>query len=366
MNLEVLRIERFRNIAMLEFFPHAAMNFIVGSNGSGKTSLLEALSVLSTLRSFRDNKKQALVQFGKPQAFLHASVTDGVSHATVDMEIADTRFTRVAMNGKNLKSGSQYLRQNMRSHAVVFHPSDHELIRLDARFRRRYFDHLLAAEDTQYGVHLRDYARALVQRNALLRDTLQTSHTQQMIRSLGTILIERGTDIIFTRLKWIEKCNRLLPILWENAQYCSLQYSVVCSHDRDGIHHFLSESFKKVQQAEVRARVTLSGPHRDDVHFFFHGKPLRYASQGEGRLFLLALKLAEVQLYCDTGRKPLFLLDDFSSELDSVHRSMLMHTLRSQRLQVFVTTTDRESIPSDAQVVEMCYGNLRGGRLHDN
>lgn len=397
MKVESLTLRRFRNITDCTLEPDPGINFLMGRNGQGKTSFLEALAYLATLRSFRGSKAQEILQWGADSAEVLCRIhPEEPAFSEWDTELklsfaftdpGRTRATKAAfINGKPYRSSTQYLSQRfghfeLGFHAVVFNPSDHDLVRGDPATRRAYLDRVIAAEDLDYLKTLQKFQRTLEQRNALLKSS-EAPH-REMLREFTEPLARYGAELTQRRLAWIQRlAGRLNDLLHQIAPHqpdLHLIYSsnwVPLQDDFSLVNKYLNplhfsghaslpslelleQAFWKKQAvleaAEWKTGHSLVGPHRDDWTFLLGSQVLKgHGSQGEVRSALLALKLAEIELFHDsTGHGPIFLLDDFSSELDQERRSFLLKSLAEKDLQVFVTTTeDRSPIGARFRIFE--------------
>ncbi len=385
MRLEKLALRNFRNVEDTSFQPDPKLNFLVGQNGQGKTSFLEALSYLSTLRSFRSARSDEVIRWGSESGEVSCTAVDSTgdwkSEFRVAFSITGTnpksgrpRATKSAfINQKPYQSSTQYLCQRFGSvelgfHTIVFNPADHDLVRGEPAIRRAYLDRVLAAEDIDYLKALQKYQRLLEQRNALLRDEVAPSRA--VLAGFTEPMGRLAALIAWKRLDWM---SRLLKPLNNTVQQIAPKQGKLSAfyssnwvpkiaglsiYNNDLISsHFaglpevpslekLEQAFwvqlSALEQAELRSRSSLVGPHRDDWAFFLDGHVLKgHGSQGEVRSALLALKLSEIELFREkTGHRPLLLLDDFSSELDLERRSFLLRFLMATDLQVFVSTTE--------------------------
>lgn len=387
MKVERLTLRNFRNIEETTLEPDPQLNFLVGANGQGKTSFLEALAFLATLRSFRGSKTPEVIRWGCEASDVlctlasDGTIEDGLESWKTDLKLsfaftdaARQKASKVAfINGKAFKSSTSYLSQRFGNfelgfHAVVFNPSDHDLVRSEPAIRRAYLDRAIAAEDVEYLKALSKYQRLLEQRNAVLKS--ENSVARDVLAGFTEPLAKHSAYLTLRRLQWIERLAGLLDETVRKIAPFQPQLKLIyisswvppiedlcISNNHLGSVHFtghgplpsleiLEQAFWKklfaLEAAEWRAGHTLVGPHRDDWSFYLGGQVLKgHGSQGEVRSALLALKLCEVNLFRSvTGHRPLFLLDDFSSELDRERRSFLLRFLSESDLQVFVSTTE--------------------------
>jgi DNA replication and repair protein RecF len=391
MNLESLTLRNFRNVEESTLRADRHLNFLVGANGQGKTSFLEALSYIATLRSFRGAKTEEVVKWGSESSEISCVLTSAVAEPESPLWKTDlgvvfalsrsehsgerkTRSSKVAIiNGKPFRSSTQYLSQRFGAfelgfHSVIFNPSDHDIVRGEPSIRRSYLDRVLAAEDLEYLKVLQKYQRLLEQRNALFKQEIRPSRDHFL--GFTEPLAQYAAVLTYKRLDWMERLlarlNGVVHQIAPNQPDLKAVYvsswvpkigNLCCSNnDLDSVHFAGQEdrpSLEKLEQAfwsqlsvleeaEFKARTSLVGPHRDDWTFFLGNQVLKgHGSQGEVRSALLALKLCEIELFRKrTGHRPLLLLDDFSSELDRERRAFLLRFLLETDLQVFVTTTE--------------------------
>jgi DNA replication and repair protein RecF len=281
------------------------------------------------------------------------------------------------INGKPYKSSTSYLTQRFGSfelgfHAVVFNPSDHDLVRSDPATRRTYLDRVIAAENGQYLKLTSKYQRVVSQRNAILK--AQEKPAREILSGFTEQMGILAAQITYKRLEWLlklaDRLNETVHHIAPHQPALRLVYlsswapktdDLVFNNDNlSGVHftghgslpslelleQFFWNKLSLLEAAEWRSGHSLVGPHRDDWAFYLGNQALRgHGSQGEVRSALLALKLCEIDLFrIETGHRPLFLLDDFSSELDRERRTFLLKYLADSDLQTFVTTTEDSSL----------------------
>jgi DNA replication and repair protein RecF len=372
-----IRLKNFRNIPELRFEPDPRLNYILGDNGQGKTSILEGLSYLSTLRSPRGAKNDEVIRFGETWSEVSATTgnrPDWTSELKVTFARTGERVARTAfIDGKPLRSSTQYLSARFGAvelgfHSIVFNPTDHDLVRGEPGMRRAYLDRTISAENPEYLKTLSRYGSFLEQRNALLKRESRPSESE--LEGFTTPLVQMGAQIARFRLEWLRRLAEILhPALektvpgalplrafylssWikknEGISIPSLEFDPLRFPLQNTLPEleFFEAEFREAllvkREAEWRAGVTLTGPHRDDLALFYGAQPLRgHGSQGETRSALIALKLCEIELFrSKTGHRPILLLDDFSSELDRGRREFLLRHLFETDLQVFVTSTE--------------------------
>lgn len=375
MHLTSLKLIQFRCYADVQLEIPVAGVRIIGDNATGKTSLLEAIGLLATTRSFRGAQDRDLVRWESGQDFGLAPF--GRVEATV--ETSDGRYElgigiQLADDGESVTSKRFELdRHPTPAHKMVGHlttvsfaPEDVQLVIGPPAERRRSLDILISQIDRAYMRHLSRYSRVLRQRNSLLksfardrvRHTAAPAVTQ--IAYWDEQLVAEGGYLIATRASVLSDLNRAMRERSReisaggdfSLRYLSrtdVQVSTLAQMKsaKDAViqaNAQFHDDLESLRRDEFRRGVTLSGPHRDDMLFELDDRSLaRFGSRGQQRLGVLALKLAEADVIASTtGDSPVFLLDDILSELDQSHRSLLLHTVTSHGSQVILTSADRE------------------------
>jgi DNA replication and repair protein RecF len=318
----------------LELGPGATV--VRGANGQGKTSLLEAVSWIATARSFRGVPDAALVRTGAEQAVVRATSSRGDNEVLVEAEIRATGRNRILVNRQPLPRRSE-LGRALR--ATVFAPDDLELVKGSPSRRRGYLDELLVASAARYEAASVDFERILKHRNALLKTGARDPETAMTLDVFDVQLATAGSELVRGRLRLIA---RLAP--WLETAYAELAgepTSVEARYEADwsaepldadavdAVEPRLLEALAARRRDELDRRVTLVGPHRDELRLVLGGLEARtHASQGEQRTLALALRLAGHRVIADViGENPLLLLDDVFSELDADRATALVAQL---------------------------------------
>lgn len=337
-----LALRDFRNFTEAELRPHPRFNVICGENGQGKTNLLEALYWLATLRPLRATRLRELVRWGQRATRVEGEVRrDGLDH---QLAVEVREGERLALReGKNQKA-AQYFGALA---VVLFTPDDVGLVRAAPADRRRFLDRAIF---TGRPAHLADvvaYRRALDGRNALLRDNAADALVEVYEHTLAT----QGARLMAARRAYVERLAprfaAIVAAIAGEALAIELAYRPSLDHeDADALAALWAED-----RARDRDRgFTQRGPHADDLALSLLDRAARnYASQGQQRAIVLALKIAEIQLLEDQHRcTPVLLLDDVSSELDPRRNARLFEFLAAFEGQVFITTTDAAFLKIDA------------------
>lgn len=367
MRILSLALVDFRNYADLTFVPGPGANVLLGANGAGKTNVLEALHLVVTGMSHRASRDREMIRHG-----CHAfSVRARVARVALDGDAVDYQVTMtggrkaVRRAGKELTGRS---RSGAAGGAVVFSPDDLDLIKGAPGGRRTYLDQVLHKADAGYRTLTRRYDAALAHRNRVLSEDYRHATTaagEDQLKPWTEQLILAGATIMQWRMRGLERLAPLAAVAYRavsgGQEQLALAYQPSGTDDpadgppkaesRSGLEEYLRGRFASVAAAERARRVTLAGPHRDDVAVSLGDTPAKtYGSQGQQRSAALALRLAEVELLQDVlGERPLLLLDDVFSELDERRRQALLQLLRldDHDHQTFVTATDLMGLPLD-------------------
>jgi DNA replication and repair protein RecF len=356
MRVTQLSLAGFRSYAAMEAEFPAGPQVVVGDNATGKTNLLESLVVLGTGRSHRAGADSELVAWGAEFARLDASVV-GSSGSTTQLEVV-IALTASGGGRKRTQVNGVARRPSALSAAlpvVLFAPEDMLLISGGPALRRTALDTLVAQIVPAAGATLSTYARAITQRNNLLRSIRDGSAAPDELRFWDRVVIDDGARIVDWRRETLARLAE--PLAAAHAEIApaeerlELRYAtnaepVGAETTNDALRRRLADTAEKEQWNGA----TLIGPHRDDVVFTNGGRDLAgFASRGQQRTAILAFKLAQLDVLRNTlGESPLLLLDDVFSELDPGRRAHLVRRI-GELPQAFVTTTTTEDL--DPQLV---------------
>jgi len=330
-----LRLQHFRSYTDDSFEFNPAVTIIVGPNASGKTNLLEAILVVARGSSYRV-KDADLVQFEAPWARLDARTDEGERIVKLTPQAAVKKLYDI--NGQPLRR----LTVQRTLPVVLFEPNHLRLLSGAPERRRTYLDELLSQTIPTYGTSLRKYKQALAQRNALLKQSERSMHTQ--IFPWNVRLSQLAGELVQSRLALVDQLNASIGELYRALSHSqsevSLRYEPSCEpgqYETNLLHRLESQ-----QELDRQRGFTGSGPHREDMTVLLDGRPVSLtASRGETRTAVLALKIMELQILERVReQKPILLLDDVFSELDGARRHALTNYLANY--QTFITTTDAD------------------------
>lgn len=351
--LDDLRVDRFRNLNRIHLSPDARFNVISGKNGSGKTNLLEAIYFFSALRSFRTVSRQELIQKDAENARLKGVFKGAAAGMEADIELSP-KARKIRKGGKEVTSIAAHFSELP---MVLFHPANMALIQGGPKERRRFMDRALFQADNRYPVLSGDYQRALQSRNQLLKSG-QGAHPA-VLGPYDKQLATLGAQMVKARHQFIAAASSVFEKAFESISL-GLGGSIAYKPDVKGEEEEMLRALNEAFERDSRRGYTSKGPHADDLEVIINGMPAkRFASQGQQRLAVLSLKIAEtVALQASTERIPIMLLDDISSELDRDRNRELFGFLRRVGGQVFITTThlDHVLIDSDRSDFEIRNG----------
>ena len=334
-----LRLQQFRSYADASFEFGTGVNIIVGPNGSGKTNLLEAILVLARGNSYRVSDAD-LVQFDAEWFRLDAQLDAGDARRTVKLQLLPRQTKTYELDDKKY----QRLSLPHMVPVVLFEPNHLQLLHGSPDARRTYLDDLLEQTTTGFGTFRRNYRRILSQRNSLLKRPIRP--TEQELFPWNLRLSELGATIVRARVDLCTQLNATLAEVY--GQISQADTKVVLEYlPKFPVGAYESQLLAKLEShthEDIVRGFTAYGPHREDFSVTFNARAAdEYASRGETRTALLALKIIELQLLESVrGQTPLLLLDDVFSELDGVRRRSLTGFL--QRYQTFLTTTDADVV----------------------
>lgn len=339
-----VNIYNFRNIKNLCFCPGEKLNIIYGDNARGKTNLIESIWMFTGEKSFRKAKESQLILLGEQSARL-------------DLEFfAESRFQNstikwmpqkeIYLNGCKVEKLTDFIGTFT---SIVFSPEDLTLVKGGPKRRRNFLDVALSQVKPKYSKLMLEYNKILTQRNALLKDIFRYPSLLETLDIWDTVFVKIAASITRYRLKYIKA---LVPIVEEiysgiTEKKEKLEVKYITSSDMPiniEFEELVNDFTKKVisnRNMDIKLGYTQIGPHRDDFDITVNNLTAKnFASQGQQRSIVLALKLAEAEILKNLAKKnPVVLLDDVMSELDSSRKKYILNSLKD--LQCFITCCDK-------------------------
>ncbi len=339
MKITELELKNYRNIESISLSPCEGVNIIYGENAQGKTNILEAIFLFTGLKSFRSSKDSELVLFGKGFSQIKAEFETASRKQSAEIKITDRR--RAALNGVNLKAPSELM---SRFPAALFSPGFMSLIQNGPSERRKFIDSAICQIKPRYAVILSEYTKLVKQRNAVLKDNEDIKSVRLFLDCINDAFTGLGEEIYKERKEYLDI---LLPFVSDiYSGLSSGKEEISFSYLRKGYHgeDNLRDIVKNHEKADINAKMTLTGPHRDDIEININGVSARsFGSQGQKRSAAIALKLSEAEVIKRiTGEEPVILLDDVMSELDTLRQDYILNHIKNR--QVFITCCDPGSI----------------------
>lgn len=363
MRAESIHLRNFRNHAdtlVRDLAPK--INVLVGPNGAGKTSILESLSIATLTKSFASPTDAVLLRQGEQATEIDArSVSDlGVGHhVSVQIEMGARLKKTIYANNEHIRTYSDLIG---RAPVVVLTPDEKIITGGPPAERRRFLNMVLSQASRAYLDDELEYRRALKQRNAILADARQKrqplSAIQPLLAPWTALVIKHGAPIMRRRAKFTEEFRPQLleayRIISQSRETPSLAYLPMGLEVDENFDMFLEEQAAKCEIEETRRGSTLFGPHRDELIVYInHGQEARlYASQGQHKTLLVAMKLAEFEYLKDaTHETPMLLLDDVFSELDHARAHRLLELASSGNLgQTFISSTETDRFKTTLRI----------------
>ncbi|HSL01261.1 MAG TPA: DNA replication/repair protein RecF [Rubrobacteraceae bacterium] len=364
--LRALRLVNFRSYADDTVLLTPGLNVVVGENAQGKTNLLEAISFAITGSSPRTPKEHEVVRWEADFARTEARISlddlagDPARERRVAVGYAPGQKKRLTVDGAPAPSLANYAAGGAGVRIVHFFPDDIRIVKGAPSDRREYLDGLLSSLRPSYARAVADYAKAVQQRNQLLRRIRDGFSSEKTLATWDRKVVDLGTTVLEGRAAAIgplgEYFEASLRALY-GSEKAAIRYSYSATPEA------YAEALREAHRADVERGTTSVGPHRDDFEVLLGGASLiTYGSQGQQRLATLALKFAaRDHVRGATGEDPILLFDDVMSELDERRREYLAEYFL-ESTQAVITTTNLDYFGPDilerAHVVRISGGTI--------
>ncbi len=335
MTLLNIEVQHVRNIekASLEF--DSRLNMIVGSNASGKTSLLEAIFLLAQGKSFRTPRLDQLVQHQQTQMMVVGQVGRDGKKSIIGVA-RESRKTRVKIDGRTVGRSTEMIG---RLPVQVMTPESHELLDKGPKMRRHYLDWGVFHVKHSYLDNWQRYHRILRQRNSSLRQMASTREIQSWDKQLA----DEAEQLHQARHDYISGLMPGLKQIGPELLDCEPEFEYRPGWD-EAEGPYLAQLTRNIEKDRERGHTRL-GPHRADLQIKIDGKPvLSVFSRGQQKLLVCAMTLAQVKQQKEAG---IILVDDLAAELDPERRARLMQVLQDTGAQIFITATEPGLIPCE-------------------
>lgn len=359
----------FRTYRLLNLPLSPGVTVFLGSNGVGKTNIVEAIDYTANLASHRVSQDSPLVRVGAERAYIRTRTVRGSQQTVMEFELAPGKSNRVRIN----RAAPVRAREALGiTHTVLFSPEDLQLVKGEPAGRRRFLDDLAVALRPAVAGYRADYERVLRQRNSLLKSI--RSRRPSAEENLHTLevwnrqLAEAGSHLLQARLRVLAQLlpqlqcaygeltdgSKTASTVYESSVFPPISSAVLSRAALMGVEDIreaMLRSFTEKRSEELERGVTLVGPHRDEIVLELGGIPVRgYASHGESWSYALALKLAAWYVHLADnpapGASPILILDDVFAELDSARRHRL-GSIVADAEQVLVTCAVANDLPEE-------------------
>lgn len=364
MIVEELKLINYRNYQELQLGFHPKLNILIGENAQGKTNVLESLYLCAIGKSFRSNKDSEMIQILKKNAYIKTKVKKITDKIQIEILLDRKSSKKMKVNKLSLNKHGDLL-GNL--NVVLFSPEDLKIVKEGPSERRRFIDNEISQIIPRYYYTLNQYNRVLQQRNKILKDSRGKTIDLEVWNEQ---LVNYGSPLIIYRRNFVKRIAILAKLMHrritEGLENLEIQYdSSIKTNDNDKVEDIKKKFLDKLKESkeiEERRRLTIVGPHRDDLIFKINELDVRdYGSQGQQRTAVLSLKLAELELMKgEVGEYPILLLDDVMSELDIKRQNYLIQNLKN--VQTFITTTMIKSLNLKENHQYSIF-NVSGGRI---
>jgi len=363
MSIQQLQIVNFRNISSLNISCDSKINIIYGLNGSGKTSVLEALFMLGTGKSFRSHLKSRIIQYEKPSLTLFTRLIhadDQVKSLGIEKSIAGD--TKLRLQSNDVPSISEFAKLLP---LQLLHPHSYELLEGGSKPRRQFIDWGVFHVEHQFHQLWSELQRILKQRNAAIKSQLPRNQIQ--LWDVELVRLSEAVDCLRQ-----EYCLQLTPIFLQIlAQITDIPDVDVTYYSGWSQRLSFAEQLTQRLTADIQSGYTLVGPHRADLKLSVAGVPAQDAlSRGQQKLLVFAMRFAQAQLLQQqTSKKAIFLIDDLPSELDMEHQAKLFLLIQqlSETNQFFLTGVQQQNFDTlvNAKLFHVKQGEIEADSRKD-
>lgn len=342
MQIRQLSLYHFKNHASLKIAFSPGITCITGSNGMGKTNILDAVYLLSTCKSYFNPTDYQLIRHGEELCSVTAQFVNG-QQTDLQLQIEQGKKKKLKRNDKYYEKLIDHIGL---IHVVMITPDDIELVLGHSDVRRKFLDICISQTDRVYLNTLSEYQKLLDRRNAQLKLFAKHRHYDPLlIEGIDHRLVPAGIYIHERRREVLEKLNAYFNGIYPAFSSGTEQVSFRYESDLNG--EDFAALLKSATDRDLALERTSAGVHRDDIVFEMDGNPLkRFGSQGQNKSFLIALKLAQYRFYAETlGSKPILLLDDMFEKIDETRATRLIELLESDNFgQIIITDTHADRV----------------------
>ncbi len=332
-----IQLIQYRNYADVTFLL-SDWTIFVGPNGSGKTNIIEAIRTLSVTKSYRVRNDRETIQWGKDYCRVILGLDDdGFEYVLTTNEGITKKI--VKRNGILIPLPDIY----GLIPTVLFSPESMQLVEGSPQERRRFLDTILSQSNHEYLTALMRYRKVLRERHFILLRIQSGLGNEDELVYWDNQLVETGSAIITEREKLVESLNELIKAIYPIFLEKKDKTPLCIVYETSSKATALASQLERSRKFDIQSATTKYGPHRDELHFFLGERDMTvFASRGEMRRAVLAIKVAEAKYLKEGNKTPILLLDDVFSELDSLRRAKLHNLITGY--QTIITTTDQSFV----------------------
>ena len=361
-------LDNFRNYESLELNFDEGMHLFFGNNAQGKTNLIEAIFLAAMGKSFRAGNDNDLIHWKAIEGKIAVFFSNKVAENEVSFILRRNERRESILNRKNVRNREIIGALN----AVLFSPEDLWLVKGNPSGRRRFIDFSLSQSDPLYYQNLIKYNRTLIQRNHLLKNINEGLEKRNLLEPWNEQLVSLATKIVWSRIERIElllkEGNSIHEKITAGAEKISARYFIYGENEnrieKEQYENWYRERIASLCNKDILRGTTDCGPHKDDIEFGINSYDAKlFASQGQQRTIVLALKMAEIEImHTIKGEYPILLLDDVMSELDEKRKKNLVEAI-SGKVQTFITGAGE--LDCLRLVKHNCY-HISGGQVYQS
>lgn len=374
MIVKSLKIKDYRNFNHVDIELHPVLNIFIGDNGQGKTNLLESIYMCSIGRTFRLNSENELIKFNQAGSKIEVLLNKNNHNLRLSLTLQKNKKKQVLINGVKLDKTSEMIGV---LNNVIFTPDDLKIIKGSPVERRKFINIDISQIKPKYKYLLNNYKKVTTARNNILKNYYTNSQNKDIINIWNDYLINIGTDLIWYRNEYINKLKNYAVNIYSDlsgkkeifdiSYSCNIinnaDYANITNMDKNSIKEIFREKLYSNMDHEIQKGTTLYGPHKDDIIIKINNKECKYfASQGQQRSAILALKLSEIEIIKEeVGEYPILLLDDVLSELDNKRKGYLINYIKG--IQTVITTTDDNDLKMMTQEYDKMFYYINDGKI---
>ncbi len=369
MRINKLKLTKYRNCNELELDLTKSKTLIIGKNAQGKTNILESIYFLSSLKSPRTPNNIELINFNSEYFKLEAEINK--SNTNINLLFAYNKDKKREVKINQVKSIIKDFKSIIKT--VLFSSADLMLLRGAPQDRRNWLDNAISQIYPAYDERLSKYEKIRIQKNNFLKECAKTGKiNNELLDVYNEQLSITGSNIIYIRLKYLKEIEKIAKTKHKTiseTEDLTLHYDCNFLNETttttiEDIQYAFLESLETRRTEEIRRCQACVGPHRDDILFFINNQNAsKFASQGQQRTIVLALKLSELEIITDkTGEEPILLLDDVLAELDDIRQNYLLKSINKQT-QTIITSVDtilfEDEFLKDVEIYKITNGELQ-------